>query len=171
MNFQDRIDLKKLMAQNSDYEDNTEGIRRLKHSDLIISDVKKIESYKSTMKSLRIKSKDEFREYCQSKCSFLYNQYTDIFNRLLRDELDLQLLYQLLETLKKIENGQIDQQEGSVVVGKILHKIFVESAMKHGDNVNMSLADKGELEESKPKNEGKNISWSKYKKERLKNQA
>jgi len=168
MNFQDRIDLKKLMAQSSDYEDNTEGIRRLKHSDLIISDVKKIENYKSTMKSLRMKSKDEFRDYCQSKCSFLYNQYTDIFNRLLRDELDLQLLYQLLETLKKIEYGKIDQQEGSVVVGKILHKIFVESAMKHGDNVNMNLADKGELEDNTPKIEGKDISWSKYKKEMLK---
>ena len=100
--------------------------------------------------------------------AFLFNQYTDIFNRLLRDELDIQLLYQLLETLKKIENGQIDQQEGSVVVGKILHKIFVESAIKHGDNVNMSLADKGELEDNEPKIQGKDISWSKYKKEMLK---
>ena len=168
MNQQDRLDLKKLMAQNSDYEDNTEGIRRLKHSDLIVSDVKKIETYKTTMKSLRMKNKDEFRDYCISKCSFLFNQYTDIFNRLLRDELDLQLLYQLLETLKKIENGQIDQQEGSVVVGKILHKIFVESAMKHSDNVNMSLADKGELEDNEPKIQGKDISWSKYKREMLK---
>lgn len=168
MNYSDSLDLKKLMSQNTDYQDNTEGIRRLKHSDLIVADVKKIENYKQTMRSLRYKSQKEFEEFCQSKCSFLYNQYTDIFNRLLKDELNLKLLYQLLETLKKIEDGHIDQQEGSVIIGKILHKIFVESAMKRGANLDLQHADQDNSEEyQEPKKEGKDISWSTFKKEQL----
>ena len=44
-------DLKRLMQhQSDDYEDNTEGIRRLKHSDLIIADVFKIENLKDLSK-------------------------------------------------------------------------------------------------------------------------
>jgi len=167
MKQQERLDLKRLMNASSDYEDNTEGIRRLKHSDLIIVDIKKIEMYKDTMKHVRRRSQDEFYKYCQSKCTFLYNQYTDIFNRLVKDELDIPLMYQMLETLKKIEDGKIDQQEGSVVIGKILHKIFVESALKHRNNVELSLADKGNDEVEVEKNEGKNIDWTTFKKQKL----
>jgi len=159
MDPQERLDLKKLMANSSDYEDNTEGIRRLKHSDLIISDIKKIETYKKSMKQVRLKNPDEFYAVCQTKCSFLYNQYTDIFNRLIKDELDLKLMYHMLETLKKIENGTIDQQEGSVIIGKILHKIFVESAMKRGEHLessNQEVTDDTKLQ-------GKEISWTEYK--------
>ena len=171
MNVNERIDLKKLMSQNGDYEDNTEGIRRLKHSDLIVADIKKIEGYKQSKRSLRIQNKEEFESYCRTKCSFLYNQYTDIFNRLIRDELNLQLMYQMLDTLKKIENGLIDQQEGSVVIGKILHKIFVESALKRGANLDTALADQGNEEHyQEPKIEGKSISWSDYKTQYLSQQ-
>jgi hypothetical protein len=159
MDLHERLDLKKLMANSDDYEDNTEGIRRLKHSDLIIADIKKIETYKNSMKQVRIKNPDQFYAVCQTKCSFLYNQYTDIFNRLIKDELDLKLMYQMLETLKKIENGNIDQQEGSVIIGKILHKIFVESAMKRADRLELNNNDvKTDI-----KVQGKEISWSEYK--------
>ena len=47
MDPSDRIDLKKLMkAGERDYVDNTDGIRRLKHSDLIAADMKKMEELK-----------------------------------------------------------------------------------------------------------------------------
>jgi len=107
MKQQERLDLKRLMNASSDYEDNTEGIRRLRHSDLIIVDIKKIEMYKDTMKHIRRRSQDEFYKYCQSHCTFLYNQYTDIFNRLVKDELDIQLMYQMLETLKRLKMGRL----------------------------------------------------------------
>ena len=164
MNTKERLDLKKLMAQTENYEDNTEGIRRLKHSDLIISDIKKIENYKTSMKQVRLKNPEEFYGFCQTKCSFLYNQYTDIFNRLIKDELDIPLMFQMLETLKKIENGDIDQQEGSVIIGKILHKIFVESAMKRGEKLESSTTD-APVENRKI--EGKQISWSEYKTQKI----
>lgn len=54
----------------------------------------------------------------------------EIFNPLMKDELDIGLMNQALTTLKMIEDGEIDQQEGSVMMGKILHRVFVESAVK-----------------------------------------
>ena len=45
LNSQERLDLKKLIKhQAGDYEDNTDGIRKLKHSSLIQSDVVKMEN-------------------------------------------------------------------------------------------------------------------------------
>ena len=160
MNNQERLNLKKLMQQN-DYEDNTEGIRRLKHSDLIQAEILRMEDLKKTHKNT---DKLQFQEICQEKCSFLYSSYTDIFNRLLKDELDLGLMNQVLVTLKKIENGEIDQQEGSVMVGKMLHRVFVESALKRGDILNNENA--GDSEESAiPKNNGKALTWKEYKRD------
>ena len=55
MNQQERLDLKKLMKHN-DYEDNTKGIRKLKHSDLIMTDIMKLEDLKKEL--VIVKSKD-----------------------------------------------------------------------------------------------------------------
>lgn len=156
----DRLDLKRLIKQQGDdYKDNTDGIRRLKHSSLILADILKIENLKVTMASKRKTRNQDFVNACQMKCSFLFNKYTDIFNRLLKDELDIELLSNMLSTLKKIEDGTLDQQEGSVIIGKILHKIYVESALtrsRKGDD---------ECDETKPleKEPGKNISWTEFK--------
>ena len=157
MNPQERVDLKRLMNQH-DYQDNTEGIRKLKHSDLIQADIQKMENLKKKHADIRASSSKKFESMCTSECSFLYNSYTDIFNRLIKDELDLGLMSQALVTLKKIEDGEIDQQEGSVLMGKILHRVFVESALKRAEAL-----DNKETEEKIELNCGKNISWKSYK--------
>ena len=64
MNAQDRLDLKRIMQQSGDYEDNTEGIRRLKHSDLIQADVAKIEALKKEFATLRKESQSAFQAKC-----------------------------------------------------------------------------------------------------------
>jgi hypothetical protein len=93
---------------------------------------------------------------------FLYTYYTDIFHRLMKDELNLKIMSQLLRTLKMIEDGNIDQHEGSVIVGKILKELYIDSAVRHGDN----LDKKHEQENPAPKKEdGKTISWKDWKKQ------
>ena len=42
MNPQEKIDLKKLIGNMGDYEDNTAGIREMKHSDSIRADIQKM---------------------------------------------------------------------------------------------------------------------------------
>ena len=50
---------------------------------------------------------EKFSNLCQSKCNFLYTNYTDIYHKNFKDELNLQLMANLLEILRKIENGEV----------------------------------------------------------------
>ena len=70
---------------------------------------------------------------CVSRCQFLFNNYTNIFNRLKKDELDMNILGKLLFVLKQIEDGHLDQHSGSYEVGKILKEMYIDSAIKQGE--------------------------------------
>ena len=71
---------------------------------------------------------------CRSKCKFLYDNYTDIFNRVKKSEIDLNLLSKFLNILKQIEDGNLDQHEASYQVGSILKEIYVDSALQRDKN-------------------------------------
>ena len=157
MNPQEKIDLKKLIGNMEDYEDNTAGIREMKHSDAIRADIQKITDLKKT-RSPDL-SDQAFSELCEAECTFLFNKYTDIFRRLLRDEIDLTIMSTALKVLKKIEDGQIDQQEGSTIVGKLFHEIYVDSALRRSENLDKAAASNTD---TIPKYEGKTISWKEY---------
>jgi len=58
-----------------------------------------------------------------------------------------------------IEDSKVDQHEGSVMVGKLLKKLYVDSATKHLDRMD-EIRDSEKVKPS----EGKPISWSDYKK-------
>lgn len=157
LNNSEKLHLKK-MIDESECENNTENIRRVKHSVLIRDDVRRLETLKQSEIELRTSSPEQFGELCQSKCSFLYNNYTDIFNRLIKDELDLTIMTKLLTVLKLIEDGKTDQHEGSVMVGKILKELYIDSAIKRADNL-----DKENESQKQVPIEGKEISWKDYK--------
>lgn len=153
----ERLHLKK-MINNYECGDNTANIRRLKHSVLMRDDIRKLDTLKNTHSDMKNNNKSEFNALCQTECKFLYTNYTDIFNKLINDELDLTIMTQLLIVLKMIEDSKIDQHEGSVMVGKLLKKLYVDSATKHLDRMDeIRDADK-----TKPL-ESKSISWSEYK--------
>ena len=75
---EERINLKKLMNE-MEYEDNTETIRRLKHSSKIRDNMRKMEELKREHAQLRITSPEQFFNIVQVECNFLYDNYTDIF--------------------------------------------------------------------------------------------
>ena len=127
---EERLKLDKLIRDADDYKDNTEHIRTVKHSKQLIMSVGVIELLK--IQYAHIRHTPEFIELCKDKCPFIYNKYTDIFNKLVKDELDLQILSQFLQVLKAIEESQVDQQEGSVIVGKLLKEMYIDSALKRG---------------------------------------
>ena len=154
---EDRLNLKRLV-DNSDCENNTENIRKLKHSGPINEDIKKMLKYKINNQSLKHSDPEAFLEGCKSECSFLFNNYTDIFNRILKDELDMTIMKKLVIILKLIEDEKVDQHEGSVMVGKILKELYVDSALKRCDNL-----DKEYAAEKPSMNDGKKISWKDFK--------
>lgn len=154
----ERLNLQKLIS-DSNAENNTEHIRTVKHSILIRDDIRTIEKLKVSEKALRETNPEEFKELCQRESSFLFANYMDIFNRILKDEIDLDIMTRLLTILKLIEDGRVDQHEGSVMVGKTLKELYVDSAIKHGDNLDKQYA--GEAPE--PPLEGKKITWKEFK--------
>jgi hypothetical protein len=122
-------------------------------------DVRKLDTLKNTHTEMRTSKADEFVTLCQTECNFLYTNYTDIFHKLINDELDLTIMTKLLTVLKLIEDSKVDQHEGSVMVGKILKELYVDSATKHLDKIDKENADTVIVPSL-----GKPISWNEYKK-------
>ena len=158
MDSQDRINLKKLVSE-MDCENNTDNIRKLKHSVLIRNDIRKLEALKTTQSVLKNTDLHAFQELAKIECVFLYNNYMDIFNKIVKDELDLAIMSKLLVVLKLIEDGQVDQHEGSAMVGKILKELYIDSALKTSENLDKA----NPQDEPVEKVSGQNISWSEYK--------
>lgn len=156
--IEDRINLKKMMEENSDYVDNTNQIRRVKHSEKIRDDVRKINYINNHYAELKESNREKYLELCRIECMFLYNNYTDIFNRLVKDEIDLSIMTQLLTVLKMVEDEKINQEDGSIMVGKVLKRLYIDSALKRSENI-----DKEYAKQEEEKIEGLAISWKEYK--------
>jgi hypothetical protein len=164
MNPQERLQLDKLIRAN-DVTDNTNNIRELKHSKPLGDDIITLIKLKKEYQRLSKSNPTQFDNICVSRCSFLFNNYTDIFNKVKKDEIDLNILFQLIYILKQIEDGKLDQHTGSYEVGKLLKSIYIDSAMKKADNINKSHEHShgsGNKDHTKPPSV-KKISWSEFK--------
>lgn len=157
MNAEDKLNLKKLI-DSSECENNTDNIRKLRHSIRIRDDIRTLELLKRNEKPLMALDPSSFLDLCQNRAYFLFANYTDIFNKVLKDELDLDIMSKVLQVLKLIEDGQVDQHEGSVLVGKLLKELYVDSALRRGDNL-----DKEYASQKVEPNLGKKITWKEYK--------
>ena len=120
MNPQQRLQLHELIKQNNSVN-NTDLIRELKHSHMIRSEVKTIENLKLVYADLEI-----LQSECIKKCYFLYENYTVIFNRLLKNRVDIDVLYTFLDTLQMVEDGKMDQHEASFEIGTLLKKMYID---------------------------------------------
>jgi len=156
MNEVERLNLQK-MIQANDTEDNTPLIRDLKHSTKILEGVEILLKLKRENPSLAKTNPDKFDSLCVEHCGFLFNHYTDIFNKVKKDEIDLNILLRLLNVLNAIEEGNVDQHEGSFEVGKLLKKIYIDSALRKADKLDEANT---EQEEEKPIEV---ISWAEFK--------
>ena len=98
---EESLNLKRLL-RDSDAQDNTEYIRRVKHSEKIRDDIRTLDRMKNTEMQLYQDDREKFTELSKTKCHFLFSNYTDIFNRVKKDELNLNILGELLNVLEKI---------------------------------------------------------------------
>ncbi len=143
------------MIQANGTQDQTELIRNLKHSRILRAEV-------DNLLLIRAKYRNESPEFinneCMNECNFLFTYYTDIYNKVRKDEIDLGILNRFFDMLEQIENGSLNQHEASFQVGTILKELYVDSALKK--------AEKLDVLDSKPvyKMPINNISWSDYKK-------
>uniref|UniRef100_A0A6C0AYB1 Uncharacterized protein n=1 Tax=viral metagenome TaxID=1070528 RepID=A0A6C0AYB1_9ZZZZ len=160
MNNEDKLNLKKMISAN-DVQDQTSLIRETKHSDQIKEQVKEFLFLKNKYQRLAKSNPNEFERICKSKCLFLYNNYTDIYNKIKKDEINLTILDKFLSILKQIEDGELDQHEGSFMVGKSLKELYIDSALKKSEKIDAINKKKKDTKKKEPKS--KEITWKEYK--------
>ena len=149
-----RLQLQKMIKANN-VEDQTELIRELKHSHLLQNDINNLIMLKAKYRN----NQDKIHEEGMNECGFLFTYYTDIYNKIRKDEIDLKILNQFLNILRRIEDGEIDQHEGSFIIGTLLKELYVDSALRKAEKLNQD-----EQEEIVQPREVVNISWRDFKK-------
>jgi hypothetical protein len=157
MDEKQRLHLQKMIAANNT-EDQTELIRNLKHSDILRNDLNNMVLIKAKYRD----QSDKIHLECMHECNFLFTYYTDIYNKIRKDEIDINILHQFLDVLKKIEDGELDQHSGSFQVGTLLKKLYVDSALKKAEK--LDEANKSNKEE--PVKPSLQINWRQFKKMR-----
>ena len=166
MDDNQRLQLQSMINENN-VIDKTDMIRKIKHSSILRNEVNEMIQLKNVYKNNL--SSPNFRDEAMNKCKFLFQYYTDIFNKLRKDELNENLLFEFLEILEKIEKGQLDQHEASFKVGSILKNMYIDSAVKHAENMEAkdnenSDPDLESTPSPTPKPKSKDISWKHFKK-------
>lgn len=146
-----RLQLNKMIKAN-DVEDVTELIRELKHSHLLQADINAL----LKLKVLHKNDMDKVHLDGMTTCAFLFTYYTDIYNKVRKDEIDLSILNKFLNVLRRIEDGEIDQHDGAFIVGTLLKEMYVDSALKKADKLN------NVVETSEQPVEPRKISWREF---------
>ena len=154
MDDNQRIQLQKLIKTNN-VEDQTELIRDLKHSVKLRTDINNM----IMIKKKYDKNDINIDEQCIEECFFLYSYYTDIYNKIKKDEINLGILFQFLDILEKIENNELDQHEGSFLVGTLLKELYIDSALKKSEKLDKLYENDKQTNVCEPIK----ISWKQYK--------
>jgi len=157
MNDDQRLLLQKMIKAN-DVENQSDLIRTLKHSHPLQKDINRLLEIKRDCQD----NEDKVQEIASQECSFIFQFYTDIFNKIKKNELNLSILNKFLNILRSIEDGEIDQHEGSFYVGSILKELYVDSALRKShkiENNQSSNVDEFRI--------GSNIGFKEYKTKKL----
>jgi hypothetical protein len=154
MDENQRLHLQKMISANN-VEDNTDLIRKLKHSHILRENVNNL----IMLKAKYVDDPEKVHLDAMIECGFLFTYYTDIYNKIRKDEIDLKILFRAFNVLQDIEDGKLDQHTGAFEFGKLLKEIYVDSALRKAEKLN---AENGEKE---PEYKGPqvNISWSQFK--------
>lgn len=157
MDDKQRLQLANMIQTNS-VEDQTELIRNLKHSQVLRNEINTMILIKAKHRN----NEEKIAEECINECGFLYTYYTDIFNKVKKDEIDIHILNKFLDVLRQIEDGEVDQHEGSFLVGTLLKELYIDSALKKADKL-----DAESEKRVQPKHAENNVSWKQFKRMKL----
>lgn len=125
-----RLQLHKIATDNH-VLDNTELIRKLKHSEILKKNINDLLKLKAEHNDIEM-----VHYHAMNECSFLFTYYTDIYNKVRKDEINLEMLFELIDVLKRIEDGLIDQHDGLLEFGMLFKKICYDSAIRKANKLN-----------------------------------
>jgi hypothetical protein len=157
MDEKQRLQLQNMIKVNNT-EDQTELIRNLKHSQIIRNEVNNMILIKAKYRG----DDQKIYEECAAESNFLFTYYTDLFNKIRKDEIDIGILNKFIDVLRRIEEGELDQHEGSFLVGTLLKELYVDSALKKADKLNEQHGN--DNVKSEPRKPEVKVSWNQWKK-------
>lgn len=155
MDENQRLHLQNMITANN-VEDSTGLIRQLKHSHILRNDVNNL----IMLKAKYIDEPDSLQLEAMSECNFLFTYYTDIYNKIKKDDIDLTILFKAFDVLRDIEDCKLDQHEGAYAFGTLLKQIYVDSALKKAEKLNSETGEK----EKEYKGPQVDVSWGQFKK-------
>ena len=144
MNSDQRLKLNELIKEGN-VQDNTSNIQRIKHSKKILNDVNKVKLIMTQSESLEY---DLLDKACSPHCTFIIENYKNIYTRLLKGQIDFIILYKFLDCLQSIEDGTRDQHEASYEIGILLKSLYIDP----------------KIYQETDKRNGVKIDWNEYKK-------
>ena len=156
MDDKQRLHLHNMMTTNN-VEDTTDLIRQLKHSHVLRDNVNRLLALKAKYPN----NSEQVHLEAMMDCHFLFTYYTDIYNKIRKDEMNLSILFNAFDLLQDIEDEKIVQHEGAFAFGTLMKQIYVDSALKKADKLN-AISDEQEPEYKGPQID---ISWSQFKKQ------
>ena len=80
------------MLKDSDFKDNSNDIKRNKHSIKIQQDINTYLSLKKTYSRLQQTNSNLFKQKIINQSNFLYTNYNNIFDKLINNQLDINIL-------------------------------------------------------------------------------
>ena len=158
MREDERLKLDELLRKN-DVTQTTDKIRQLRHSGQIKVCIDNIVKLKATHNRM---SKSMFEKMAVGQANFLFTNYTKIFYKLLKDELNIKILYEFVNILKQIEEGNLNQHEGSYMVGKKLKELYVDSVVEKDKTMRENDAIEDAKKAAKLKKPKKKINYKQF---------
>lgn len=153
MDDKQRLQLSNMIKANN-VEDQTGLIRNLRHSQILRNEINNMIVLKAKYRG----DDEKIYSECVNESNFLFTYYTEIFNKVRKDEIDINILNKFLDVLRKIEDGELDQHEGSFMVGSLLKELYVDSALKKAEKL-----DANSEKAPEPKKAEIEISWKQFK--------
>ena len=97
MDNNQRLHLQKMITENN-VEDTTELIRNLKHSHILRENVNNL----IMLKAKYMDNLEQIHLEGMTECNFLFTYYTDIYNKIRKDEIDLKILFEEFDVFRDI---------------------------------------------------------------------
>lgn len=181
MNADQRLQLQKMVTTHG-AEDMTDLIRELRHSSILREQSGRLVEIKAQYEtSDRDVLSDAFQMDAMTECNFLFTYYTDVYNKIRKDELDLTVWYKALDVLRDIEDGKLDQHEGSYRFGVLLKEMYVDSALRKAAKLEAETRQGGQEQvqqggepaaaEAKTGEAAAGLTWADFKRQQQKTQS
>lgn len=154
MDDKQRLQLSNMIKTNN-VEDQTGLIRNLKHSQILRNEINNMILLKAKYRG----DDEKIYSECVNESNFLFTYYTDIFNKVRKDEIDINILNKFLDVLRQIEDNELDQHEGSFAIGTLLKELYIDSALKKSEKI-----DNNSEKVPEPRRADVKISWNQFKK-------